>query len=270
MKKTITTSGNIETPLVSVIMNCYNGEKYLKESIKSLLLQTYKKWELIFWDNNSTDNSKNIVKGFKDKRIRYFKSKKFHALYHSRNLAIKKAKGKYVGFLDTDDLWEKNKLQKQKNYFFKNKKTKIIYSNFFLLKQASQKKRIGYKSLLPTGYITQKILNNYSVGFVTTMLDKTIFDKHKFNGKYNIIGDFDFFIKMSQKYQFGCIQSPLATYRVHSSNLSSQKIDLHIKELKKWLSINKKGLNNLSYNTNAINKSLLKLKIKYYLKFLGV
>ena len=258
-----------KSPLISVIMNCYNGEKYLKESIKSLLLQTYKNWELIFWDNNSRDNSKNLVKRFKDKRIKYFKSKKFHSLYHSRNLAIKKAKGKYVGFLDTDDLWEKNKLQKQTKYLFKNKKTKIIYSNFFLLNQVSKKKHIGYKNLLPTGYITQKILNNYSVGFVTTMLDKNIFDKYKFNGKYNIIGDFDFFIKVSQKYQFGCIQSPLATYRVHGSNLSSRKIDLHIKELTNWLNINKKSLNKISYNTSSIKKTLLKLKIKYYLKFLG-
>ena len=103
-------------PLVSVIMNCHNGEKYLKESIKSLMSQTYKNWELIFWDNNSFDNSKKIVKKFKDKRIKYFKSQKFQNLYHSRNLAIKKAKGKYVGFLDVDDLWEKSKLKKQIKY----------------------------------------------------------------------------------------------------------------------------------------------------------
>ncbi len=59
-------------PLASVIMNCYNAEKYLKESIKSLLLQTYKNWELILLDKNSRGNSKNIVKKFKDKRIKYY------------------------------------------------------------------------------------------------------------------------------------------------------------------------------------------------------
>ena len=57
---------------ISVIMNCYNGKIYFKESIKSLLLQTYKNWELIFWDNNSRKNSKNIVLRFKDKRIKYY------------------------------------------------------------------------------------------------------------------------------------------------------------------------------------------------------
>ena len=256
-------------PLVSVIMNCHNGEKYLKESIKSLTSQTYKRWELIFWDNKSLDNSKKIIKKFKDKRIKYFKSEKFHNLYHSRNLAIKKAKGKYIGFLDVDDLWEKTKLSKQIKYFLENKSTKIIYSNFFQLNHVKKKKYLGYNSLLPTGYITQKILDNYSIGFVTTMLDRNIFKNHLFNKKYNIIGDFDFFIKVSQKYQIGCIQAPLASYRIHDSNLS-KKFDLHIKELKDWLGDNKKKLKNLSFNTNSIYKSLIKLKIKYYLKYLGM
>ena len=69
-------------PLISVIMNCYNGSKYLKNSIKSLLNQKYKNWELIFWDNKSLDDSKKILLGFKDKRIKYFKSKNFLSLYN--------------------------------------------------------------------------------------------------------------------------------------------------------------------------------------------
>ena len=255
---------------VSIIMNCYNGQEFLKESLDSVIKQTYKNWELIFWDNNSLDNSKKIVKKFKDKRIKYFKSEKFHNLYHSRNLAIKKAKGKYVGFLDVDDLWEKTKLKRQMKYFLENENTKIIYSNFFVINQSKKKKNIGYNHLLPVGFITQQILDKYSVGFVTTMLDKNIFKKYRFNNKYNIIGDFDFFIKISQKYKFGCIQSPLASYRVHDSNLSGKRIDLHIKELKYWLSVNKKRLKNLSFSTNMINKTLIKLRIKYYLQYLGV
>ena len=251
-------------------MNCHNGEKFLTESIKSLFAQTYKNWELIFWDNRSSDNSKKIVKNFKDKRIKYFISNKFQTLFRSRNLAIKKAKGKYVGFLDVDDLWENDKLKKQIEYFYKNQKIKIIYSNFFTINKTQKKKAIGYKNLLPEGYITQKILNVYSIGFVTTMLDRSIFKKYKFNEKYNIIGDFDFFIKLSQKYQIGCIQSALASYRRHNSNLSGKKIDLHIKELKYWLSVNKDKLKRAKFNVNSIYKSLFKLRIKNYIKFFGV
>ena len=108
-------------PLISVIMNCYDGEKYLKKSIQSLKKQTYSNWELIFWDNVSKDNSKKIFDRLKDKRFFYFRSKKFLNLYDARNQAIKKSKGKYVCFLDVDDLWKKSKLRKQVDFMNKNK-----------------------------------------------------------------------------------------------------------------------------------------------------
>ena len=96
-------------PLISIIINCFNGEKFLSQSIKTVFDQTYSNWEIIFWDNKSTDKSKEIIKSFKDSRIKYFYSKKFNTLYKSRNLAINKAKGDYICFLDTDDLWKKEK-----------------------------------------------------------------------------------------------------------------------------------------------------------------
>ena len=71
-------------PLVSVIMNCCNGEKYLRKSIQSLIKQSYSNWELIFWDNKSTDKSKQIFMKFKDKRVKYFYSSKYNTLYKSR------------------------------------------------------------------------------------------------------------------------------------------------------------------------------------------
>ena len=78
----------MKSPLVSVIINCHNGQKYLSECVRSILNQTYKNFEIIFWDNNSTDKSYEIIKKFKDKRIRKFKLDKFSSLYKSRNLAI--------------------------------------------------------------------------------------------------------------------------------------------------------------------------------------
>ena len=93
-------------PLVSIIMNCHNGEKYLKESLNSIVNQTYKNWELIFFDNNSNDNSKKILSSYEnDQRIKYFKSIEFLKLYDARNKAIEQAKGEYITFIDTDDLW---------------------------------------------------------------------------------------------------------------------------------------------------------------------
>ena len=97
-------------PTVSIIMNCHNGEKYLRQSLSSIINQSYTKWELIFFDNFSNDKSKDIFRTFKDKRFIYYRSEKKLTLYHARKLAIKKCRGKYVSFLDTDDLWKKNKL----------------------------------------------------------------------------------------------------------------------------------------------------------------
>ncbi len=103
----------MKTPLISVIINCHNGQKYLKSCINSILNQDYNNFEIIFWNNSSTDKSEEIIKKFKDKRIKIFSSKKFHKLYKSRNLAINKAKGSFITFCDADDMWIKNKLSKQ-------------------------------------------------------------------------------------------------------------------------------------------------------------
>jgi glycosyltransferase involved in cell wall biosynthesis len=98
-------------PLVSIIMNCYNSDEFLKEAIESVLNQTYSNFEIIFWDNQSTDNSAKIVKSYDDNRIKYFYASNFTPLGEARNLAIDKCIGEWIAFLDCDDIWDKNKLQ---------------------------------------------------------------------------------------------------------------------------------------------------------------
>ena len=80
-------------PKVSIIMNCYNGEEYIHDAISSVIYQRYKNWELIIWDNLSIDKSEKIIHSFKDKRLKYYKSKKFTNLSEARNLAIEKSIG---------------------------------------------------------------------------------------------------------------------------------------------------------------------------------
>jgi glycosyltransferase involved in cell wall biosynthesis len=99
-------------PLVSIVMNCYNGEKYLREAIDSVYLQTYQNWEIIFWDNASTDSTAEIAKSY-DEKLKYFKSQETTILGVARVQATKKATGKYIAFLDVDDIWIKDKLEKQ-------------------------------------------------------------------------------------------------------------------------------------------------------------
>ena len=93
-----------DRPTVSIIMNCMNGERYLQSAINSIYQQNFDDWELIFWDNLSTDSSAEIAKQF-DHRLKYFLGDRRQCLGDARSQALKRARGKYITFLDTDDLY---------------------------------------------------------------------------------------------------------------------------------------------------------------------
>ena len=114
--------------LISVIVNCHNGEKYLEKCISSILNQKYENFEIIFFDNFSSDNSKKILENFKDERIKYFYSDIKFPLYQARNEAIKKSSGSLIAFLDVDDWWEEDYLS-SKEKFFENSEYDYFYSN---------------------------------------------------------------------------------------------------------------------------------------------
>ena len=166
--------------LVSIIMNCHNGEKYLKDSIESILKQTYKNWEVVFYDNCSTDSSKKIFLSYNNKKFKYFYSDNFLTLYQARNSAIEKSKGDYIAFLDTDDLWEKDKLELQMN-LFDTPEVGAVFSNAWILKKNTKNKKIHEKKKLPNGYIYNNLIENYNVGLVTIVLKKEYYAKLKKN-----------------------------------------------------------------------------------------
>ena len=94
-------------------MNCYNGEKYIREAVDSVINQTYKNWEIIFWDNLSSDSSAKIFLEYDDCRLKYFYAQKHTQLGDARAEAMSKTKGSWVGILDVDDIWCKEKLEYQ-------------------------------------------------------------------------------------------------------------------------------------------------------------
>jgi glycosyltransferase involved in cell wall biosynthesis len=236
-------------------MNCFNGETYLEESIKSVLNQTYKNWELIFWDNQSTDSSAEIFKSYNDKRFKYFYAKEHTSLYKGRNLAIEKAHGDFIAFLDTDDLWDKEKLNLQIPYF-NNSKVGVVFGNFWLIKENEKKKKLYINKKLPRGNIYNKIINYYSVGILTTVIRKKIYLelKKKFDERFSIVGDFDLFLRLSKICLFESIQRPLASYRLHGKNLSTQNREKGIEEIEIWLQENQSHLNQTQ--TQNLQKSI--------------
>ena len=251
-----------KTPLVSVIINCFNGEKFLVKAINSVLNQSYKNWEIIFFDNNSTDNSFRVIKKFNDKRIRYFRSSKTETLYKARNLAVDKSKGKFISFLDVDDWWKKNKLKKQVDFFCKYKNIDIIYSNVYLFYEKQKIKKLFIKNKLHSGKFTQKLIDKYQLPILSSIIKKKIFKQIKFDERYSIIGDFDFFIRLSLKKPIFAIQEPLAYYRIHNSNLSKKKISLNIFELKSWINEKHKQNQFKKIDFSKLYNSLEILKIQ--------
>ena len=249
--------------LVSIVLNCYNGEKYLKEALSSVKAQTYKNWELIFWDNRSKDKSAKIVKSFKIKKLKYYLSKRHTSLYAARNLAIKKASGEYISFIDADDIWAKNKLKKQIK-LFEDQETAVVYGNSWLKneKKNKMKRFINYK--VESGYIYKDLIKRYNIGILTSVIKNSLLKKSKiiFDNKYNIIGDFDFFLKLSKKYKFQYISEPIATYRIHENNLSFVNKNMQINEFQHWIKRNKKKLNPDDYIN--IKNRVYNLKFIYF------
>ena len=223
-------------PLVSIIMNCYNGEKYLREALDSIIDQTYENWELIFWDNQSTDNSANIVLSYNDHRIKYSYSKTHTLLYEARNLAIEKSLGGYLAFLDVDDYWNPTKLEKQMLVFSKRSEVAIVYSNYYFKNEIKNTFKKVHKKILPEGMIVDELLRNNFICLLTVLLNRNFINEPDkvFDPSLHIMGDYAMAIKISYKHKVFCVQEPLATYRWHGGNESISHQGLCIKEMERW------------------------------------
>jgi len=223
-------------PLVSVIVNCYNGESYLEECLISIQNQTYQNWEVIFWDNHSTDSSKQIFKKFTDKRFKYYLSPTHMHLYEARDLAVKASSGDFITFCDVDDFWAENRLELPIP-LFKNKNTAIVYCNQWLLNNKTKKKTKLKKNTLLKGNLFSDIISKKtSVTILTAIIRKSEYLNLDtgFNKNYQIIGDFDFFVRISKKCIYDCVQEPLVFYRLHENNFTRKNRELELEELKKW------------------------------------
>ena len=222
-------------PSVSIIMNCYNGEEFLQEALESVLSQTHKNWELIFWDNQSNDNSSTILKSFNEPRFHYYYAEEHRNLYDSRNFAVQVSKGDFIAFLDTDDTWISNKLEIQLTYF-KDPKVLLVYGNYWIRDQKESTFTKIYSKSLPVGKIARDLLKDYFVGLLTIIVRRGAFDEldNHFDPRYGIIGDFDFVIRLALKGRFAAVQEPIASYRWHGNNMSILNQDKLINEMETW------------------------------------
>lgn len=250
----------MKRPLVSVIINCHNGEQYLNQCIQSIINQTYKNLEIIFWDNNSADESLKIVSQFVDKRIKVFKTNKKLDLGTSRNKAIQKSSGDLITFLDVDDWYLPEKINLQVKIFEEMKNVGLVFTNYYHYNDISKKKKISNCQILNNN-ITQHLLDNYNIGILTVMIKRDLILKNQFNVNYNFIEDFDLIFRLSFKTKFYFIKLPTSYYRYHKKNLSKLKLNEFVNEFQKWININNIKLNlNLNFNILETRVKIMEIK----------
>lgn len=208
---------------VSVIMNCHNTQDFLAEAIDSVYAQTFQDWELIFWDNASTDKSAQIAKKY-DHRLKYFRENKKTSLGQARNSAVKNCTGDYVTFLDCDDKWLPGKLKTQVTMMENCPSAGLLYSNYFINK--ANRRILAFTCKQPEGDVFENFLYRYPVAILTVMLRRTNIDRLDglFDPALNLIEDFDFFLRVLYSSQALYQDAPTAVYRVHPGMTSIKQI----------------------------------------------
>lgn len=205
--------------LVSIIMPSYNTGKYISETIKSVLAQTYSNWELLIVDDCSTDNTEEVIsKYLPSEKIKYFQNKKNSGAAISRNYALRKAKGKWIAFLDSDDVWMPEKLEYQIRFMEEND-YHFSYTCYEEMNEDS--KNTGVYVYGPKRITHKKMYNYCWMGCLTVMYDANyvgliqIADIKKNN-------DYAMWLKISKLTDCYLLDKKLARYRKRKGSISSQ------------------------------------------------
>jgi glycosyltransferase involved in cell wall biosynthesis len=208
---------------VSIITPVYNSASFLKATLESVLIQTYRDWELITVDDCSTDKSLDILREFesKDSRIKILRLNKNQGQINARNKALNLASGRYIAFLDSDDIWRKEKLEKQINFLKRNDAT-IVHSFYDYIDETGQ----GLDKIIKAPYEIQykQLLNTNYLGCLTVIYDVLKAGKQSmpYVGKRD---DWACWLHiLRQGHSAFCIPEVLASYRVRNNSLSSNKI----------------------------------------------
>ena len=208
----------MKQPTVSVLMTIFNHQNYLKESVRSVMNQSYKNWELITIDNGSTDNSKKILKTINDKRIKKFFLKKNIGRTKCLNLGLEKCKGKFIAILDSDDIANKNRIKIQLKQFYLNKKLWMLATDFNHIDHKGKiisypKEKIDLKKNLyskPRIFLLKNPVAHSSVMYKSLLIKKI----GRYPGNYFYAQDYAFFLKTFKRYRIKILDQKLVNIRV--------------------------------------------------------
>ena len=224
-------------PSVSVIMNVRNGASTLREALESVLQQSFHDWELIVWDDRSTDESAQIVAEYNDRRIRYFLSPEETSLGKARGDAIRQAAGAWLAFLDQDDIWLPRKLERQ--MALADDTTGLIYGRTVRFYPSGLERDYDQThefTLLPEGDIFNQLFTDSC--FIA--MSSAVFRRAAVEAiggipdAIQIVPDYWLYVAVARRYRVRAVQEVLCRYRMHSANMS-QLIALQMNQEVLWL-----------------------------------
>ncbi|MGX4598600.1 glycosyltransferase family 2 protein [Faecalimicrobium sp. JNUCC 81] len=245
--------------LVSIITPMYNSEKFIEKTIESVLNQTYENWEMLIVDDCSTDNSSDIAKSYaqNDSRIKYIKTKNNQGVSHARNIALKNAEGQFLAFLDSDDIWDKDKLKKQISFMDKNNYV-ITFTAYELIDENND--RLDKVINVPKSVDYNTLLKGNVLGCLTVIIDKS---KLNFEVKMSGVRHEDYVLWLailkSGHVAYG-LNEVLALYRKSSTSLSGNKVKSAMWTWNIYRNVEKIPLHKsiyyfINYGINGIKKS---------------
>ena len=244
---------------VDIILPNYNSAPHVSETINSIVNQTFRNWNLIIVDGNSNIETQKILENYvKHPNINVIWLKKNKRAGFCRNLAIRNSKSEYIAFIDSDDIWEKEKLSQQLDFMIKNNYY-FTYTNYLPFR--SEKKQNNLKEIKPAKYFTfEKFTRNTSIATSTMIIKKSSIGNVKFNN-LKICEDYFFKCQILKKVNYAyCLSENLMKYRIRKDSLQSNKLrNLY------WMWYINKNLNQLSFLNNLI--SLLCISINSLKKY---
>jgi teichuronic acid biosynthesis glycosyltransferase TuaG len=211
--------------MVSIITPTHNSLEFLESTISSVLSQTYEDWELLITDDCSTDGTWEYLQEIKKKdvRIKVFKLEKNSGPALARNNSIAQAQGRFIAFLDSDDTWTSEKLEKQIIFMLKYKYI-FTFTEYMMFDEYD--KKIGIKEGLPVRVNYKKMLESNYIGCLTAIYDTEILGK-VYMPEIRKRQDYGLWLKILKKIDYAyCVKEPLAHYRVRTSSISSNKLNL--------------------------------------------
>lgn len=218
-------------PLVSIVMNCLNGEKFLNRAIDSIYEQTYSNWEVIFIDNGSSDSSRLIAESY-DNKIKLVTLNHTIELGEARNLAINKTNGDFIAFLDVDDEWLPTKLESQIK-LFTDEDIGIVFCNT-IIKENSDSTKLFNIMKPSSGQIKCKLLENNFITTSSLVYRKSVLSKLPFifREDFLLLVDYDLSIRVAEVCMANFVDEALAIVYKHHDNASFSNKKKYIKESK--------------------------------------